>query len=316
MKVSVIICTHNPRPDALRRVLDALRTQTLPKEQWELLLVDNSSHEPLGKSWDLSWHPHARHIRENELGLTPARLRGTRESKGEHLVFVDDDNIVAEDYLFQAVSIFDRWPMLGAVGASIKGEFEVPPPGWIIPHLDGLVVFELERDHWSNSAGWSLATPYGAGLCVRRCVAEDYAAKVGGSQLRRRLDRAGTGMGAGGDLDLAWCAIDLGMGTGRFVALKVTHLIPMIRLTEDYVVRLKIGFAAAHEILSTLRTNGPTHQRASWSRHGRLLLNLWRARGIERRILLGAEKARRAVKRSLSQVDLRVKPTNRETNEW
>jgi hypothetical protein len=48
----------------LRRVLDALKAQTLPKEQWELLLIDNASKEPLAESWDLSWHPHARHIRE------------------------------------------------------------------------------------------------------------------------------------------------------------------------------------------------------------------------------------------------------------
>ena len=67
--ISVVICTHNPRPDYLRRTLDALKTQTLPQEQWELLLVDNASEKALTGVWDLSWHPRARHIRENELGL-------------------------------------------------------------------------------------------------------------------------------------------------------------------------------------------------------------------------------------------------------
>jgi len=47
--------------------------QTLPLEQWELLVIDNASNEPLLKVWDLSCHPHARHIREEELGLTPIR---------------------------------------------------------------------------------------------------------------------------------------------------------------------------------------------------------------------------------------------------
>ena len=41
MDFSVIICTHNPRSDYLRRVLDALKAQTLLREQWELLLIDN-----------------------------------------------------------------------------------------------------------------------------------------------------------------------------------------------------------------------------------------------------------------------------------
>ena len=95
--IAVIICTHNPRPDYLTRVLDALKAQTLPKEEWELLLVDNASTERLAETWELSWHPRARQIREDELGLTPARLRGIRESGGDCLVFVDDDNVLTTD---------------------------------------------------------------------------------------------------------------------------------------------------------------------------------------------------------------------------
>src|SRR3989337_147732 len=97
--LSVIICTHNPRPDYLRRALDALKAQTLPLEQWELLFIDNASRERLADLWDISWHPHARHVRESELGLTPARLRGIQESRGEVLVFIDDDNVLASDFL-------------------------------------------------------------------------------------------------------------------------------------------------------------------------------------------------------------------------
>src|SRR5215472_13106955 len=100
--VSVVICTHNPREDYLKRVLEALQVQTLPIEQWELLLVDNASKESLDGKWDLTWHPKARCIRENQLGLTPARLRGIREAHADVLVFVDDDNLLASDYLEQA----------------------------------------------------------------------------------------------------------------------------------------------------------------------------------------------------------------------
>ena len=39
LKLSVIICTHNPRSDYLRRVLKALSEQTLLKERWEMLLI-------------------------------------------------------------------------------------------------------------------------------------------------------------------------------------------------------------------------------------------------------------------------------------
>jgi glycosyltransferase involved in cell wall biosynthesis len=47
INVSVIICTHNPRPHYLSRVPAALRSQTLPMEQWELLVIDNASHEAM-----------------------------------------------------------------------------------------------------------------------------------------------------------------------------------------------------------------------------------------------------------------------------
>ena len=47
MKISAIICTHNPRPHYLRRVLEALERQTLAKAEWELLLIDNASTKPL-----------------------------------------------------------------------------------------------------------------------------------------------------------------------------------------------------------------------------------------------------------------------------
>jgi glycosyltransferase involved in cell wall biosynthesis len=93
-QLSVIICTHNPRSDYLRRTLESLRAQTLPTKEWELLLVDNASSEPLASRWDLRWHDNALHVREEELGLTPARLRGIRQSRGRLLIFVDDEDNV------------------------------------------------------------------------------------------------------------------------------------------------------------------------------------------------------------------------------
>src|SRR5689334_750738 len=95
---SVIICTHNPRPDYFDRVLDALRSQTLPPEAWELLVIDNASQVPLSRSLDISWHPAARHILERELGVAYARRRGIKEASSELIVFVDDDNVLDKQY--------------------------------------------------------------------------------------------------------------------------------------------------------------------------------------------------------------------------
>src|SRR5204862_5153681 len=102
MQLSVILCTHNPRPDYLASTLEALRNQILPQEAWELVLVDNASDPTVVSATRLGWHKNGRQVREEKLGLTPARLRGIAEAKGEMLVFVDDDNVLAADYLTEA----------------------------------------------------------------------------------------------------------------------------------------------------------------------------------------------------------------------
>jgi len=71
--ISIVICTHNPKKDFIERVLRALEKQTLSKDLWELLLVDNASDRLLSQEINLDWHPQARHIREEKLGLTSAR---------------------------------------------------------------------------------------------------------------------------------------------------------------------------------------------------------------------------------------------------
>lgn len=68
MQLSVIICCHNPRRDYLARVLEALKGQTLSTNNWELLVVGNASEDPVSANHNISWHPNARHVREDEFG--------------------------------------------------------------------------------------------------------------------------------------------------------------------------------------------------------------------------------------------------------
>src|SRR5258708_33700026 len=140
MKLSVIICTHSPRLEYLSRTLEALRSQTAPHSHWELLLIDNCSDEALASRIDLSWHPEGRHIREEELGLTPARLRGIAEAKGDLIVFVDDDNVLRHDYLETASRISATHPYLGAFGGSIEAEFEIEPDRRVQSLLGSLAI--------------------------------------------------------------------------------------------------------------------------------------------------------------------------------
>ncbi len=237
MLISIIICTHNPLPDYLQRVLQALQAQTLPRNQWELLLIDNASKAPLAKAWDLCWHPHAWHIREDELGLTPARLRGIKESKGELLIFVDDDNLLAPNYLEESQRLANEWPFIGCWGGTMNPEFEKEPAKWIGPHLPKLALYKVERAVWSNLYDQFETTPSGAGMVVRRHVAVAYSERTARHRLGLTLDRRGQELGGCGDMDLAYCAIDLSLGTARFPSLSLVHCIPRERLTLAYLLR-------------------------------------------------------------------------------
>ncbi len=253
MDITVIICTHNPRPDYLQRCLEALVEQSFPKHQWELLVVDNRSDEPLAGRFDLSWHPCARLIREETLGLTPARLRGIREAAGELLVFVDDDNVLDPDFLEGAVRVSGEKPFLGSWSGQCRPAFEQPPPEWTRRYWGNLVIREFDADVWSNLPRLSQSTPCGAGLCLRREVAQRYLFLHQSGKRSFQLDRTGESMISGGDNDLAACACDIGLGVGLIAALKLTHLIPPERLTEDYLARLIEGIYFSAVVLAHLR---------------------------------------------------------------
>jgi glycosyltransferase involved in cell wall biosynthesis len=251
--ISVIVCTHNPRAEYLSRALGALERQSLTHSEWQLVVIDNASDDRLDGKLDLRWHPDARIVRENDLGLTPARLRGIRESKGEVLVFVDDDNVLADDYIERVASVASSYPFLGAWSGTVKGEFEIDPPEWTRRYWGNLVIRDVPRDAWSNIYWHDETTPLGAGLCVRRSVANEYV-RLHDEGLRTfRMDRAGQSLVSGGDNDLAACAIDIGLACGVIASLNLTHLIPRERLTEEYLLRLAEGVAYSSIILHSFR---------------------------------------------------------------
>ena len=285
MKLSAIVCTHNPRPDYLGRTIGALRAQDLPPADWEFLLIDNASTTRVSDTIDLKWHPSARILREDEIGLTAARLRGIAEARGELLVWIDDDNLLAPDYLNRALQLGQEWPRLGVWGCGdFTPEWEVQPAPELAPYLDYLAVRRAPRDRWSNQLYDYAATPAGAGLCVRSEVARRYATNVQADPRRRALGRTGKGLGACEDHDLTFTAIDLGYGTGVFTPLHLTHLMPAARVQEEYLIRLVEGHSYSTVLLMALRDPNLRPGRHRWLHRVRR----WRLRRslgpVERRI--------------------------------
>jgi glycosyltransferase involved in cell wall biosynthesis len=271
--LSVVLCTHNPRADYLSRVIKALKEQTIALTEWEFLMVDNASQDRLADSWDLSWHPSGRHVRENDLGLTAARLRGIKEAAGDLLIFVDDDNLLAPDFLEQARSISARYPYLGVFGAgSLEPEFEVPPPAELRTHLHLLAVGSVSSVLWSNNAQDPGCIPWGAGLCVTRRIAESYCRLIQRLAVKEVIDRRGDQLFCGGDDLFSWASVGEGAGFGLFPELRVTHLILAGRLNQQYFIRLIQAHSFSHGVLR-YRMTGAEQRRIGLLRYLRLFLH-------------------------------------------
>ena len=238
---SIIIPAHNPRPNYFDRVLAALRKQSLPYGQWELLLVDNVSEPALATRWDISWHPNARHIRENELGAAAARCRGIAEALADLIILIDADNVVAENYLSEALRISRDWPRLGTWGSgTIIPEYERRPPEHLAPYLCNLALRDNKKAYWSNVLSCSDATPVGAGMCVRAKVANEYCRLRKTGQIR--IDgRKGTSLLGHEDYEIAFVGCSFGFGMGVFPELRIIHLISKAKVTDEYHLRLAEG---------------------------------------------------------------------------
>jgi glycosyltransferase involved in cell wall biosynthesis len=242
--LSVIICTHNPRIEYLNQVLDSLKFQTLPQSQWELILIDNQSAITLESEIDLSWHFASFQVRENQLGLTNARLRAFREASTDIIVFVDDDNILDRNYLRNVLEIIKKFPTVGAFGGKSLPKFEVQPQPWFADINAPLGLRDLGDEvkiaYWNQQRDryYPSFAPIGAGLVIHKEPAEIYAHKIANDKARLALGRSGTNLISGEDNDLVLTLLDAGYGVGYFPQLQLTHIIPAKRLTKDYLARL------------------------------------------------------------------------------
>jgi glycosyltransferase involved in cell wall biosynthesis len=251
LQLSVIMCAHNPRKDYFERALKALRNQTLSKDNWELLVVDNASHVPLASTWDLSWHPNGRHLLERELGTAFARCRGMQDAVADTLIFVDDDNVLHQEYLSEAMQIEHDWPWLGVWGSGVTlPELEVDPPEHLKELLPYLAIRETTSTYWSNVPSCDDSHPWGAGMCVRKSVAAEYCKLFKQSSFCITGRRGKSALSGGGaDREICIVACKNGYGMGVFPQLRITHLIPKERVAEKYMLELVAAIKAFDMIL-------------------------------------------------------------------
>lgn len=127
--ISVVIPVFNDE-FILLKCLNALRDQTLPKEDFEVIVVDNGSRIDVA-SFLRSDYPEVRCIREETSGSYHARNTGVKEAIGKYIAFTDADCIPRCNWLENALREFENNPEI----AYIAGNIEVFPRNPEKPNL-------------------------------------------------------------------------------------------------------------------------------------------------------------------------------------
>jgi hypothetical protein len=251
--LSIVICCYAPVEEVFSRTLAAVRNLNVPEQtQVECVIVDNNNSTPLASlpyvQAFLSETPWASIVVEVRQGLTYARLAGLAATSAPVVIFFDDDNEPAEDYLVIAARCLDQHPDVHVWG-----------PGNTVASFDPSVgsafreefaeLFQ-EREFASLQYGcvpakWEPYYPFGTGMIARRGVLVQYRDRILGGELGS-TDRSGKLLSSGGDTQIVWEAVRMGHAAGICPELKMTHVISSHRASRRYIARLLYGTGSSY----------------------------------------------------------------------
>lgn len=114
IRFSVIVPTHN-RPQQLCNCLAALARQDFPRDQFEVIVVDDGSEPPAAVG------PGVTLLRQPNAGPATARNAGAAHARGTHLAFTDDDCAPTTDWLTQLAARLTGAPqsMIGGLTVNV-----------------------------------------------------------------------------------------------------------------------------------------------------------------------------------------------------
>jgi glycosyltransferase involved in cell wall biosynthesis len=235
--ISVITCTYNPNPKIFERVLRSIECQSIANFDIEYVIVDNNSNPPVSEipcvQAFLARNAWAKVITERRQGLSYARIAGVKEASSDIIIFVDDDNELASNYISEVVKLFNQYYFVGVWGAGdITVEFPEGVPLWVEKDMKA---FFLEYT----------------------TVVDMYSHVVQNPEFKTTDRKADSGA-SWGDTQINWLAIKNGFAVGVSPDLKYNHLIPQKRTSIDYICNqtfdgIATGLTAFYEIFPDLK---------------------------------------------------------------
>lgn len=237
---TVAIPTYNGE-NRLPQLLERLRLQSgIDQLKWEILIVDNNSTDKTAeviRNHQQKWLGgcQLRYFIETQQGAAFARLRATREARGELIGFLDDDNLPAPDWIKEAVVFGSLHPEAGVWGGQIHGDFELTPPENFKRIQSFLAIRERgEKPNLYDPTNLSL--PPAAAIVIRK--------KAWCDNVPNRPALSGKIPGLmvqGDDYEPLLYIHKAGWQIWYAPAMHTYHQIPKWRLEKDYLIKLSRG---------------------------------------------------------------------------
>lgn len=248
MKFSVIFCTYN-REKYIYNAMKSIAEQDFPCSDYEIVLINNNSTDSTESICNRFREDYPqvgfRYFIETNQGLSYARNRGVKESRGDILVFVDDDATVFELYLSSINNFFDTYPEVNACGGPIVPVYEVEKPKWLSHYTEQLLggaLYEGDKVKPFRNGKY----PGGGNSAFRKEVFEKYGL------FNVELGRKGTGLIGAEEKDLY---DRFTRGNEQFYYLPqmgIHHYIPEKKLTIAHFKELTYSIGKSERI----RTKG------------------------------------------------------------
>lgn len=169
-------------------------------------------------------------IRENKEGLIFSRETAIQNSKYDILIFLDDDNLLAQNYLANALEILQQNPKVGIIGGEIFPQYEITPPQWFNNYQYVLAVGK--QDNIAGEVRREKGFVWGAGMVVRKKVLDELFSA--GFKFSKRFYKEKL-IGYADDYELCLFAQLAGYKIYYSDKLKLSHIIPAGKTNFEYL---------------------------------------------------------------------------------
>lgn len=174
----------------LKKCLEAIEVNLSHRSDYEIVVIDNNSTD--GTFCFLDEIGHVRFYKEENQGLSYARNRLIRESRGEYLVFLDDDAIIINDLLCEYSKAINEFPDNYIFGGKVVSESNVEIPSWFDHNFHmAYSILNLGNDSFCFKKPYG---PIGANFLVKKN-------SIGYIQFRTDLGRKGDVLLSGEETD-------------------------------------------------------------------------------------------------------------------